>query len=65
MKPDSTMSAIRPSMIALVSTTMRGSPAPASRPRSRAGAGPADRLGRDDQVVALRDREPDHPEARA
>ena len=37
MKPDSTISAIRPSMIALVSTTMWGSPA--ARSRSASGIG--------------------------
>ena len=63
MKPDSTISAIRPSMIALVSTTMCGSPAPAGRrPRVRAPDEP-DRLGGDQQVAALGDGQAEHPEA--
>ena len=41
MKPDSTISAIRPSMIALVSTTMWGSPAAGVRSPSAAGGGRA------------------------
>ena len=62
MNPDSTISAIRPSMIAQVSTTMRGSPARRPR-RLRAGLrNDADRLGRDQQVLALGDRQAEHPE---
>ena len=63
MNPDSTISAIRPSMIALVSTTMCGSPAASSV--SSAGARPADeadRLGGEQQVLALGDGQAEHPE---
>ena len=55
MKPDSTISAIRPSMIALVSTTMWGSPAAWPRSARRGPADEPDRLGGEEQVLALRD----------
>ena len=64
MNPDSTISAIRPSMIALVSTTMCGSPvAAAVRPSVVRPADEADRLGGDEQVASLGDGQPEHPEA--
>ena len=62
MKPDSAISAIRPSMIALVSTTMWGSP---GRPASSSGLRPPEepeRLGGRRQVLPLGDRQADHAE---
>ena len=63
MKPDSTISAIRPSMIALVSTTMCGSPTrrPLAGSLVRAPDEP-DRLGGQEQVGALGHRQAEHPE---
>ena len=53
MNPDSTISAIRPSMIALVSTTMCGSPRRGVAPLGgRRPADEPDRLGRQQQVLA-------------
>ena len=52
------MSAMRPSMIALVSTRIRGTDCGAAI--RGASTKEADVLGRGDEVVALRDRQPDH-----
>ena len=63
MNPDSTISAIRPSMIALVSTTMCGSPVGgSSAPRPGGRRMSPIGLGGDQQVVSLGDRQPEHPE---
>ena len=64
MNPDSTISAIRPSMIALVSTTIRGSPRDRPAPRSACRRPEdADGLCRDQEVLALGDHQTEHPEA--
>ena len=60
MKPLSTISAIRPSMIADVSTTMRGSPAWSVAALAVAAAKEADCLGGHDQVAPLGDGQPEH-----
>ena len=61
MNPDSTISAIRPSISTLVSTTIRGSPS--RRAGSAPGAGRARPLGSGDEVVPLGDEQAHHPEA--
>ena len=63
MKPDSTISAMRPSMIALVSTTMCGSPRPAPSPLGVRPADEPDGLGGDQQVLPLGDGQSEHAEA--
>ena len=63
MNPESTISAIRPSMIALVSTTICGSPVATRSSWLGAGRRMARRLGGGDQVVPLGDGQPHHAEA--
>ena len=62
MKPDSAMSAIRPSMIALVSTTMCGSPRGGAAVLGAGRRTMPDRLGGEQQILAFGDGQPDHPQ---
>jgi hypothetical protein len=65
MKPDSTISAIRPSMIALVSTTIRAARPCAHSPRGSLllrASKQTDALGRREQILPLGDRQAEHPE---